>query len=221
MKTLVVGVGGMTNGGKSTLSKSLHQLLPNSCLIAQDSYFKEDSVVPVDNNGFKQYDRLSALHMDTMMSEVHSWQRDPESFLRKRDLNPAETTPTNVYVLIVEGFLIFNHRPLNDLFHKRYFLEIPHDVCKRRRSSRVYDPPDPPGYFDGYVWPMYLKNRLEMESMVSGIVILDGLKPKDQLLEAVCKDVCHKIDRLREKDRKSGTPLKMVTAAVDENYLML
>ena len=36
-------------------------------------------------------------------------------------------------------------------------------------SSRVYTPPDPPGYFDGYVWPMYLKNRQEMESTVSGI----------------------------------------------------
>ncbi|CAB1427904.1 unnamed protein product [Pleuronectes platessa] len=203
MKTLVVGVGGMTNGGKSTLSKSLHQLLPTSCLIAQDSYFKEDSVVPVDHNGFKQYDRLSALHMDTMMSDVHSWQRDPESFLRQRDLNPAETTPPDVYVLIVEGFLIFNHRPLNDLFDKRYFLEIPYDVCKRRRSSRVYTPPDPPGYFDGYVWPMYLKNRREMESMVSGLVILDGLQPKDEVLDAVCKDVCQEIERLEEKDRTS------------------
>lgn len=30
----------MTNGGKSTLSQSLHQQIPNSCVIAQDSYFK-------------------------------------------------------------------------------------------------------------------------------------------------------------------------------------
>lgn len=30
-------------------------------------------------------------------------------------------------------------------------------------SSREYSPPDPPGYFDGHVWPMYLKNRHEME----------------------------------------------------------
>lgn len=36
-------------------------------------------------------------------------------------------------------------------------------------SLRVYTPPDPPGYFDGHVWPMYLKNRSEMESMASGI----------------------------------------------------
>lgn len=36
-------------------------------------------------------------------------------------------------------------------------------------SSRVYTPPDPPGYFDGHVWPMYLKNRREMENTASGI----------------------------------------------------
>lgn len=36
-------------------------------------------------------------------------------------------------------------------------------------SLRVYHPPDPSGYFDGHVWPMYLKNRQEMENMVSGI----------------------------------------------------
>lgn len=82
----------MTNGGKSTLSRSLHQQIPNSCIIAQDSYFKvdceaffkshhcfwhfsqfcrkfeslsdhsgcsflqDDSVVPEDSRGFKQYD---------------------------------------------------------------------------------------------------------------------------------------------------------------------
>ncbi|XP_041643754.1 nicotinamide riboside kinase 1 [Cheilinus undulatus] len=203
MKTLVVGVGGMTNGGKSTLSKSLHQQIPNSCIIAQDSYFKDDSVVPMDSHGFKQYDMLDALHMDTMMTDVDSWRRDPESFLRQCGLIPEQTTPSEeeeVFVLIVEGFLIFNHRPLNELFDKRYFMEIPYEICKKRRSSRVYRPPDPPGYFDGHVWPMYLKNRREMEGMVTGIVFLDGLKPKEELLAAVCKDVYQEIKRLMEKN---------------------
>lgn len=36
-------------------------------------------------------------------------------------------------------------------------------------SSRVYRPPDPPGYFDGHVWPMYLKNKQEMQKVASGI----------------------------------------------------
>lgn len=45
-------------------------------------------------------------------------------------------------------------------------------------SLRVYSPPDPPGYFDGHVWPMYLKNRQEMENMVSGI---GGYSVKDTM----------------------------------------
>lgn len=32
-------------------------------------------------------------------------------------------------------------------------------------SMRVYEPPDPPGYFDGHVWPMYLKHRREIEGI--------------------------------------------------------
>uniref|UniRef100_H3C6S0 Nicotinamide riboside kinase 1 n=1 Tax=Tetraodon nigroviridis TaxID=99883 RepID=H3C6S0_TETNG len=196
MKTIIVGVGGITNGGKSTLSQSLRQQIPNSCIIAQDSYFKEESVVPEDSRGFKQYDTLDALHMDAMMSDVESWRRDPEWFLRQRGLEP---TRDPLFVLIVEGFLIFNHRPLNALIDKRYFMEVPYDVCKRRRSSRVYSPPDPPGYFDGHVWPMYLKNRREMEDVEPRIVFLDGQKSKEELLAAVCKDVFQEMERLKGK----------------------
>lgn len=32
-------------------------------------------------------------------------------------------------------------------------------------STRVYKPPDAPGYFDGHVWPMYLKHKKEMENV--------------------------------------------------------
>lgn len=36
---------------------------------------------------------------------------------------------------------------------------FPFDIC----STRNYTVPDPPGLFDGHVWPMYLKHRKEME----------------------------------------------------------
>ncbi|XP_061529377.1 nicotinamide riboside kinase 1 isoform X1 [Phycodurus eques] len=199
MKTLIVGVGGMTNGGKSTLSKTLQEKIPTSCIIAQDSFFKDDSVVPVDDNGFKQYDTLDALHMDAMMSRVDAWRRDPQAFLRETGQTAERMTLSadHVFVLIVEGFLIFNHRPLNELMDKRYFMEIPYDICKDRRSLRVYKPPDPPGYFDGHVWPMYLKNRQKIEHTVVGIVFLDGMKSKEELMAVVFQDVSQEINMLR------------------------
>ncbi|XP_072550355.1 nicotinamide riboside kinase 1 [Salminus brasiliensis] len=192
MKKLIVGIGGMTNGGKSTLSRSLQAVLPNSCIISQDSFFKDDSVVPVDSHGFKQYDMLDALHMDRMMHEIKSWMQDPQRFMQSQGLTvkcPVSEKGNDIFSLIVEGFLIFNYGPLNTLFDKRYFLQIPYEMCKLRRSSRVYVPPDPVGYFDGHVWPMYLKNRKEMEDTVQDLVFLDGTQKREDLLARVSEDI--------------------------------
>uniref|UniRef100_A0A3P8WSY6 Nicotinamide riboside kinase 1 n=1 Tax=Cynoglossus semilaevis TaxID=244447 RepID=A0A3P8WSY6_CYNSE len=189
MKTLILGIGGMTNGGKSTLARRLHQQIPNSCIIAQDTYFK---VV---------FSVLSALHMDKMINDVDLWRKDPEAYMNGQGLNKEMKTLTadkGVFVLIVEGFLIFNYGPLNVLFDKKYFMEIPYDVCKERRSSRVYKPPDPPGYFDGHVWPMYLRNREEM------MLFLDGLSPKEELLAAVYEDVCQETEIVEVSSSKSN-----------------
>ncbi|XP_030630353.1 nicotinamide riboside kinase 1 [Chanos chanos] len=200
MKKLIVGIGGVTNGGKTTLSRSLQERLPNSCVISQDNFFKDNSVVPVDHNGFKQYDVLSALHMDRMMSAIEDWLRDPQTFMTSHGLpvtHPVSPRKQDkdVFILIVEGFLIFNYAPLNSLIRKRYFLDVPYEVSKERRSSRVYSPPDPPGYFDGHVWPMYLKNREEMESMVKDMVFLDGTLDKEELVSTVYEEVMAEVER--------------------------
>ncbi|XP_041720601.1 nicotinamide riboside kinase 1 isoform X3 [Coregonus clupeaformis] len=191
----------MTNGGKSTMSSSLHLRIPNSCIIAQDAFFKDDSVIALDSNGFKQYDVLDALHMDRMMSKIESWRKDPDSFLASQSLKTQCSVGEEVFVLIVEGFLIFNYGPLVGLYNlwlmKRTSLWPTFPVID---SSRVYTPPDLPGYFDGYVWPMYLKNRQEMEDMVLDIVFLDGLESKEGLLDYVYRDVTMEIQRLMGKD---------------------
>uniref|UniRef100_A0A8C6LRH3 Nicotinamide riboside kinase 1 n=1 Tax=Nothobranchius furzeri TaxID=105023 RepID=A0A8C6LRH3_NOTFU len=77
-------------------------------------FLQDDCLVPVDRNGFKQYDTLDALNMNKMMTEVDSWRADPLSFLRQRGLN-IKSSPAikQVYVLIVEAFLFWH---LSDFF---------------------------------------------------------------------------------------------------------
>ena len=37
-----------------------------------------------------------------------------------------------------------------------------YDTCLARRLLRVYDPPDPPAYFQKVVWPCYEANKKEV-----------------------------------------------------------
>ncbi|MXQ96246.1 hypothetical protein E5288_WYG007878 [Bos mutus] len=60
-------------------------------------------------------------------------------------------------------------------------------------STRVYKPPDAPGYFDGHVWPMYLKHRKEMENVSWEIVYLDGTKSEEDLFSQVYEDLIQEL----------------------------
>ncbi|XP_072618745.1 nicotinamide riboside kinase 1 isoform X2 [Vulpes vulpes] len=184
MKTFVIGISGVTNGGKTTLAKNLQKHLPNCSVISQDDFFKPESEIAKDTNGFLQYDVLEALNMDEMMSTISCWMENPST-----DSGSTEEIP----ILIIEGFLLFNYKPLDPLWNRSYFLTIPYEECKRRRSKRVYKPPDASGYFDGHVWPMYLKHRQEMENITRDIVYLDGTKSEEELFTQVYEDLIQEL----------------------------
>ncbi|GFR64815.1 nicotinamide riboside kinase 1 [Elysia marginata] len=176
----VIGLSGTTNSGKTTLSSMLCKNLPNSSNICQDHYFygPNDPRVRRDEDGKQNWEELQAMDMDQMMKDVHSWIKENKNSLERS-------------YLIIEGFLIFNHRPLASLFDKKFFIKIDRETCAERRrvvkdiiclmvfadinlnftfafffvmiSKRTYNPPDYPGYFENKVWPMYLKNLEDIQ----------------------------------------------------------
>uniref|UniRef100_A0A8D0H0S4 Nicotinamide riboside kinase 2 n=1 Tax=Sphenodon punctatus TaxID=8508 RepID=A0A8D0H0S4_SPHPU len=135
--------------------------------------------------------------MDAMVSTVRAWIENPPKFARSHGVtvSPESKKPDlkDTHILIVEGFLLYNYKPLTDLFDKRYYLAVPYDECKRRRSTRKYTIPDPPGLFDGHVWPKYLKHRKEMEANEVDVVYLDGLKSRDSLYNQVFEDIQNRL----------------------------
>ncbi|KAF6126044.1 nicotinamide riboside kinase 1 [Phyllostomus discolor] len=161
MKTFVIGISGVTNGGKTTLAKNLQKHFPNCSVISQDDFFKPESEIETDENGFLQYDVLEALNMEKMMSTISCLLESSRHPQGSTDWRSTEEVP----ILIIEGFLLFNY------------------------NTRVYQPPDPPGYFDGHVWPMYLKHRQEMEGITWEIVYLDGTKSEEDLFSQVYEDL--------------------------------
>ncbi|XP_051684891.1 nicotinamide riboside kinase 2 isoform X2 [Oryctolagus cuniculus] len=136
---LVVGIGGVTNGGKTTLTQNLRKALPNCCVIHQDDFYKPQDQIAIGQDGFKQWDVLESLDMEAMLSTVQAWLGCPQKFARAHGVS-VQPDAADTHILLLEGFLLYSY------------------------NTRSYAVPDPPGLFDGHVWPMYQKYKREMEA---------------------------------------------------------
>lgn len=94
-----------------------------------------------------------------------------------------------LHVLIIEGFLVFNDKTIANLCHHKYFLTLTREQCWARRSVRIYDPPDVPGYFDLCVWPEYEKHSDQVFKQVPDVTIIDGNQDRTSILKQVLLEI--------------------------------
>lgn len=177
----VVGVSGATCGGKTTLVNFLRKNFEGSALLFQDDFFldkESDRHVIIPELNHANWECLESIDWDAMMKKV---QETLNSNPRHEDA-----------LLLIEGHIIYNYPPLEKLIGTKYFLTITKEECRRRRSCRVYDPPDPHGYFDICVWPMYLSNKEYVERKCTNVRYIDGTLSADVICQQVLTEIRNK-----------------------------
>ncbi|XP_058792501.1 nicotinamide riboside kinase 1 [Phymastichus coffea] len=188
MKWLIIGIAGPTCSGKTTISNKLKKSITDSILINQDQYFllQDDprhTLIP-ELNHFN-WDILSSLDMAKMYSDI-------VQIITPNTSSSQQNKEKKINVLIIEGFLIYNYKPIAELIDKKYFIDITKEVCWSRRKNRIYDPPDVPGYFDKCIWPEYLKHKAEIvadKNIYNSIKFFDGTKNLNELCDEIINEI--------------------------------
>lgn len=197
MSWLVIGLSGVSCAGKTSLAHSIRDWFNNPVivrkfyphltigqvkLVSQDDYFW-----PIDHanhewitvNGIKHINReqLSALDMDRMCGDLMEIIGNAGPYTKGEDSESASDNTAPLNILIIEGFLIFNHTFVAELCQIKICLTISFDKCFARRTARIYKQRTPPGYFENYTWPLYESHFDEFKNMEK-LLVIDGGESK-------------------------------------------
>ncbi|CAG0913007.1 unnamed protein product [Notodromas monacha] len=144
MPPIVIGIGGCSSSGKTTLASWLARCYKKPVVISLDKFYlmednpKLEKVIP-ELNMFN-YDHISAFDVRAIVRAV-------KDAIRKESID----------LVVVEGIVVFEIPSLQDFFTRKYFLKLDSEEFKRRRKLRVYPgAPDCDKYVENFVWPGYL-----------------------------------------------------------------
>lgn len=142
METMVIGIAGGTGSGKTTLTKKLKERFgPDVSVIYHDNYYKRHDGMTYEERSKLNYDHPDAFDTDQLVRDLITL-RMGESIqcpvydytIHNRSDETIEVKPTRV--VIVEGILIFENKPLRDLMDIKIFVDTDADVRILRRILR-------------------------------------------------------------------------------------
>ena len=131
---LVIGIAGGTGSGKTTLMKNLiREFSDVVTVISHDNYYKRHDEMTYEERCRLNYDEPAALETDLMAQHLDVLRHGGSIECPVYDFtvhNRSNKTITIVpkKVIIVEGILIFENKPLRDLMDIKVFVDTDADV---------------------------------------------------------------------------------------------
>ena len=141
-KYLVIGIAGGTGSGKTTLMKNLIARFGDVVtVLSHDNYYRRHDELTYEERCRINYDEPAALETDLMAKHLDLLRKGESIECPVYDFtqhNRSNETITVVpkRVIIVEGILIFENKPLRDLMDIKIFVDTDADVRLCRRIKR-------------------------------------------------------------------------------------
>jgi len=180
---LVVGLTGVSCGGKTTMANALRGWLGEKFgdVIMQDDHYRPVEELPINPiSNFPEFDEPESVRMDKIVEKIKAW----------KDNMDDDSAPR---VLVVEGTMIFTCQEIIELCDLRYLIHVDFQTAKYRRSLRNYKIPDPPKIMELNIWPKYIKHRnVSKKHAKKGNHVfkqINGTKCVEHILAGIIRDV--------------------------------
>ena len=143
MKTIIIGIGGGTGSGKTSLAKGILAEYGEGevAVIEQDSYYKDLSHIIYEERAGQNYDHPDSIDIDLFESHLQQLLDGKTIAIPTYDFSTHvrmdKTTPiTQHHVIVVEGILTLHYPQLRKLFTIKIFVDTPADIRFIRRLTR-------------------------------------------------------------------------------------
>ncbi len=132
---MIIGIGGVSNSGKSTLAKQIEGLYPSKkgSILCMDDFTKPNLPYIKD-------------HIDWEHPSTIDFERYVAAITKAKEEND---------LVIAEGIFAFYDKDLNDLYEKTVFIEIDKETFFARKQNDLRWGKEPQWYME-HIWESYL-----------------------------------------------------------------
>jgi uridine kinase len=141
--TVIIGISGPSASGKSVLANTIVDEMKCNrvTVISEDSYYKDQSHLPMEERNLTNYDHPDSMDHALMMEHLEKLQNGETVEVPTYDYSIHSRSDKTITVgqqdiIVLEGILLFSDPKLREMMDMRIFMDTALDICLLRRIHR-------------------------------------------------------------------------------------
>lgn len=131
---LIIGICGGTGSGKTTVVNKILEILPadHVAILSQDSYYKDNSNIPVEERKFINFDHPNSIEFDLLYKHIIELKKGNSIEMPKYSYITCTRAKETIHVdskevILVEGILLFTDERIRNVCNIKVFVDAPAD----------------------------------------------------------------------------------------------